>query len=68
MQRIATRVFVGSSIAFGILGTLFFIGTFAVEWGETTESIVFAAWGVSGSIVLASFAVAVAGKYLSNGS
>ena len=68
MQRIATRVFVGSSIAFGLIGSVFFVGTLIADWGEQLESIVFAIWGVSGSVVLSSFAVAVAAKYLADDS
>ena len=68
MQRIATRTFVVSSVAFGLIGVLFFLGTFVVEWQETTTNVVFAAWGVSGSVVLSSFALSVAGKYLTDDS
>lgn len=68
MQRIATRTFVASSVAFGLIGILFFLGTLVVEWQEATANAVFAAWGVSGSIVLSSFALSVAGKYLTDDS
>ena len=68
MQRIATRTFVVSSVAFGLIGVLFFLGTLVVEWQETATNIVFAAWGVSGSVVLSSFALSVAGKYLTDDS
>lgn len=57
-----------SSIAFGVIGVVFFLGTFVVEWGESTARVVFATWGVSGSVVLSSFAIAVAWKYLTNDS
>ena len=68
MQRVATRVFVVSSIAFGLVGVVFFLGTFLAEWGESTTNVVFAIWGVSGSVVLSSFALSVAGKYLADDS
>lgn len=61
-------MFVGSSIVFGLIGVFFFLGTFVVDWGESTTNIVFAIWGVSGSIVLSSFALSVAGKYLRDDS
>jgi hypothetical protein len=51
-----------------LIGVLFFLGTFVVEWEESTTNVVFAAWGVSGSIVLSSFALSVAGKYLTDDS
>ena len=68
MQRIATRVFVISSITFGLIGALFFVITFGAHWGESTSEIVFAIWGVSGCVVLSSFALSVAGKYLGDDS
>ena len=71
MQRIATRVFVVSSIAFGVLGVLFF-SLFLISGGDEGPSelaeTVFAVWGISGSVVLVSFALSVAGKYLMDDS
>ena len=61
MQRTATLVFIASSIAFGILGTVFFV---LVGFDAPRTEIVFALWGVSGCVVLTSFALSVAGKYL----
>jgi len=63
MQKIATRVFVASSIAFGLVGSVFFIGL-AAEWEESVAQAVFAVWGISGCVVLSSFALSVAGRYL----
>lgn len=57
-------MFVASSTAFGLIGVLFFLGTFVFEWADSAARIVFAIWGVSGSVVLSSFALSVAGKYL----
>ena len=64
MQRTATRVFIIASIAFGIIGSLFFITLVNGDVESTLSQAVFALWGVSGSDVLASFGVSVAGKYL----
>ncbi|MGB9357919.1 MAG: hypothetical protein WCC01_05105 [Acidimicrobiia bacterium] len=68
MQRVATQVFVVSSIAFGGIGALFFLVVFATGWPESIGEIVFAIWGVIGCVVLSSFGVSVAGKYLADDS
>ena len=64
MQRAATWVFIVASVAFGIIGSLFFITLVGGDAESTMSRAVFALWGVSGSVVLASFGVSVAGKYL----
>jgi len=64
MQRAATWVFIVASVAFGIIGSLFFITLVNGDVESTVSQAVFALWGVTGSIVLASFGVSVAGKYL----
>ena len=64
MQRTATRIFVIASVAFGIIGSLFFITLVSGDGDSTASRVVFALWGVAGCVVLASFAVSVAGKYL----
>ena len=64
MQRAATWVFIVASVAFGIIGSLFFITLVNGDVESTLSQAVFALWGVSGSVVLASFGVSVAGKYL----
>ena len=61
MQTIATRVFVISSVAFGAVGTLFFL-TLVGDWSEAASEAVFALWGVIGCVVLSSFALSVAGN------
>lgn len=65
MQRTATRIFVIASIAFGIIGSVFFITLVGGDVDSTASQVVFALWGVAGCVVLASFAVSVAGRYLS---
>lgn len=64
MQRAATWAFIVASITFGIIGSLFFITLVSGDVESTMSQAVFALWGVSGSVVLASFGVSVAGKYL----
>ena len=64
MQRTATRIFVIASVAFGIIGSLFFITLASGDVDSTASQLAFALWGVAGCVVLASFAVSVAGKYL----
>ena len=64
MQRTATRIFVIASVAFGIIGSLFFITLVSGDGDSTASQVVFALWGVAGCVVLASFAASVAGKYL----
>lgn len=64
MQRAATWVFIGASVAFGIIGSLFFITLVNGNVESAVSQAVFALWGVSGSVVLASFGVSVAGRYL----
>ena len=64
MQRAATWAFIVASITFGIIGSLFFITLVSGDVESTVSQAVFALWGVSGSVVLASFGVSVAGEYL----
>ena len=64
MQRVATWVFIIASVALGIIGSLFFITLVNGDLESTASQAVFALWGVSGSVVLASFGVSVAGKFL----
>jgi FtsH-binding integral membrane protein len=66
VQTIATRVFVISSVAFGAVGTLFFLTTLVGDLSEAASEAVFALWGVIGCVVLSSFALSVAGKYLTD--
>lgn len=69
MQRIATRVFIASSLAFGVLGVVFFVYGFITESdGGIGFGLTFALWGISGCVVLGSFALSVAGKYLMDDS
>ncbi|MBI2798459.1 hypothetical protein HYX70_04170 [Candidatus Saccharibacteria bacterium] len=67
MQKIATRVFVGASILFGVFGVLFVItapgrGGDNSSLNTTLMKLLFA----TGFVVLSSFALSVAGKYLNS--
>lgn len=67
MQRIATRVFIISSIAFGVVGLLIVFtssgpDTADTAWDETLIRLLFTCVFV----ILPSFALSVAGKYLGN--
>ncbi len=65
MQRTATRVFIASSLAFGLFGIAFFSYGFLTDFdGGTGADALFALWGISGCVVLVSFALSVAGRYL----
>jgi len=69
MQKIATRVFIYSSIAFGIIGILMVIvggpdGDNGSPLNQTLHRLLLTAV----CIILPSFALSVAGKYLSDKS
>ena len=56
-------------VAFGVLGIVFFAYGFLTEFdGGAGADTLFALWGVSGCVVLASFALSVARKYLMDDS
>lgn len=66
IQKIATRVFIGSSIAFGLLGVLMVL-TAPFGEGETTtdfNNLVQKLLMITVFLILPSFALSVAGKYL----
>jgi len=64
MQKIATRVFIYSSIAFGILGIyLVLTGTDPGE-GTGFSKVVSKLFMVDVFVILPSFALSIAGKYL----
>ena len=64
MQRIATRVFVISSICFGIVGILFAITLPRSGDASDLNHTLFVLLASLGFVVLSSFALSVAGKYL----
>jgi hypothetical membrane protein len=65
MQKIATRVFIYSSIAFGILGVYMVLaGTEPDDNSTGFDLVVTRLFMVSVFVILTSFALSVAGKYL----
>lgn len=69
MQKIATKVFIYASIIFGILGILVVLTAFGPNkqdsvLGETLTKLLF----IDAFIILPSFALSVAGKYLKDKS
>ena len=68
MQKQATNVFIGASVVFGILGVLFWATT-PLDDSQNSDlsDILSRLLGITASVILASFALSVAGKYLGNG-
>jgi len=65
MQKIATRVFIYASITFGVLGVLMVLtGTDPDENSSGLELVITKLFMVSVFVILSSFALSVAGKYL----
>ncbi len=67
MQKIATRIFIGASVAFGILGALNVLlspNENSTRFGW--EIVLFKSFMLTVFIILPSFALSVAGKYLRN--
>jgi hypothetical protein len=69
MQKIATRVFICASIAFGVLGlTMVMIGPEADDKATGFGLVVMKLYMSTVFIILPSFALSVAGKYLNTKS
>jgi hypothetical protein len=69
MQKIATRVFIGASITFGVLGIFMVItGTDPDENSHGLDLVITKLFMVSVFVILTSFALSVAGKYLNGKS
>ena len=66
MQKIATRIFIYSSLAFGFFGLLIVLTAGGPDTPDTplTEMLIRLLFGTV-FIILPSFALSVAGKYLS---
>ena len=65
MQKIATKVFIYSSIAFGVLGVYMVLsGTEPDDNSTGLDLVVTRLFMVSVFVILTSFALSVAGKYL----
>jgi len=70
MQKIATRVFIGASVLFGCLGILMVL-TGAFDEGTSDSSISHTLqklFMISVFVILSSFALSVASKYLNGKS
>jgi hypothetical protein len=63
MQKIATQVFIAAAVAFGILGILVVLFAFDDNDNNILNKLLF----IDVFIILPSFALSVAGKYLKNG-
>lgn len=69
MQRIATRVFIGASVTFGILGLYMVLtGTDPDEKSSGFQLVVTKLFMASVFVILTSFALSVADKYLNDKS
>jgi Na+/H+ antiporter NhaA len=67
VQRIATQVFISSSLLFGILGILVALVEPDADSTETAfDKILLKCFFITVFIILPSFALSVAGKYLSS--
>jgi len=65
MQKIATKVFIGASVIFGIVGIAYWITIpHDNEPGTNLNHTLLVILGATVAVVLSSFALSVAGKYL----
>jgi len=66
MQRIATQIFIYASITFGIFGiAMVLVGPFGPNQPDTPLQIIFIRlFMITVFVILPSFALSVAGKYL----
>lgn len=65
MQKIATRVFIVASVLFGLIGITFILTV--PGSGANNSGVSLLIWrllAIDGFVVLSSFALSVAGKYL----
>lgn len=69
MQKVATRVFIGASIVFGILGIIQVL-TMPDNDNDMSDfnKVIMRLLMASVFIILSSFALSIAGKYLSDNS
>ena len=69
MQKIATRIFIGASIAFGILGIIMVLtGTDPDHDGAGYKLVLTKLFLTSVFVILSSFALSVASRYLNDKS
>jgi hypothetical protein len=69
MQKIATRIFIGSSVAFGVLGIIQVL-TMPDNDSDMSDfnKVIMKLLIISVFVILTSFALSVAGKYLNGKS
>lgn len=66
MQKIATKIFIGASVAFGVVGVLFVLSlplkddNVMSDYSYILQRLLF----ICVFVILSSFALSVAGKYL----
>lgn len=65
MQKIATKIFIGASVAFGVFGILMIL-TGPDSSPTKIHTIIQEFFQASVFVILPSFALSVAGKYLMN--
>jgi len=69
MQKIATRVFIYASIAFGIIGILVILTASGPDEKDSAISeLLMRLLGLTVFVILPSFALSIAGKYLNGKS
>lgn len=65
MQRIATKIFIYASLTFGVLGVIMVLTGMDPDDGDTgLELVITRVFMASVFVILSSFALSVAGKYL----
>ncbi len=67
MQKIATRIFILASLAFGVLGILIVLFELDKDDKSELDILLMKSFMVTVFIILPSFALSVAGKYLNRG-
>lgn len=68
MQKIATNVFIYASVLFGVLGIYMVLTGTDPGQGSGINKVISKLFMVSVFVILTSFALSVAGKYLNNKS
>jgi hypothetical protein len=69
MQKIATKLFIYASVAFGVIGILLVLTGFGPDQQDTnTTKLLTRLLFITVFIILPSFALSVAGKYLNGKS
>ena len=66
MQKISTKIFIGASILFGILGIILVISTFFNEGDNIVGDVIPRLLMITVFVILPSFALSIAGKFLKN--